>query len=280
MMRRVCCVFLLLASASLLATRLSQAGSTLSVDETATRLLFRDGKAELSVVARVQVELIDELNRAVAKVERGVTLNPGINSVTAEFKLEPTLHVLWWRLRYKVSPAPFSPAAFESTGVISLSQICPAVFQLSLIKPIMTAIGARYHVRVRAEQPVTLHPIEGVQVTAELVFEDHRKSLKTTGTTDREGYASIDFDLPTDVKSDGEIKLIGTRNGLSANLEDEIRIDRTTRVSVSTDKSIYQPGQARHVRALAINPSKHALGGAEFTLKILDPEDAVVHRAL
>jgi len=288
-MRRVCCVFLLLASASLLATRLSQAGSTLSVDETATRLLFRDGKAEMSlavrsslsrpVVARVQVELIDELNRAVAKVERGVTLNPGINSVTAEFKLEPTLHVLWRRLRYKVSPAPFSLAAFESTGVISLSQICPDVFQLSLIKPIMTAIGARYHVRVRAEQPVTLHPIEGVQVTAELVFEDHRKSLKTTGTTDREGYASIDFDLPTDVKSDGEIKLAGTRNGLSANLEGEIRIDRTTRVSLSTDKSIYEPGQALHVRVLAIKPSKHALGGTELTLKILDPEDTVVHRA-
>jgi hypothetical protein len=279
---------LLLVSALLLAAQLSEASAPLRVDEAATRLMFHSDKAEAllavhnslprPVAARVTIDLINELNRSVAKVEREVVLKPGSNTVTAEFQLEPSRYVLWRRLRYQVATIPASDAG-TANGVISLSQICPDIFELNLIKPGITSVGTRYHVRVRAEHPVTFRPIEGVNLLAELVFEGLPSPLSRKGATDSEGYAVFDFDLPSVVKSDGEIKLTGTRNGLSAQVEEGVRVDRTIRVSLSTDKNIYQPGQTLHVRALAVEPSRRALGGAEFTLRILDPDDTVVHRA-
>jgi hypothetical protein len=287
-MRRIWCVLLLLVGAFLLAAQLSEASAALRVDESVTRLLFRSNGAEAllavhsslrrPVAARVKLELINGLNRSVAKVEREVVLKPGSNTITAEFQLEPSRYVLWRRLRYQVTTVPASDAGTAS-GTISLSQICPDIFQLSFVKPGITAVGARYHVRARAEHPVRLRPIEGVSLSCELVFEGLSSHLQTSGTTDSDGYAEFTFDLPVVVKSDGVIKLTGTRKGLFADVEGEVRIDRTIRISIGTDKNIYQPGQTLHVRALAVDPSKRALGAAELTLKILDPEDTVVHRA-
>jgi A-macroglobulin complement component/alpha-2-macroglobulin family protein/MG2 domain-containing protein/carboxypeptidase family protein/macroglobulin-like protein/A-macroglobulin receptor len=287
-MRRIWCVLLLLVSALLFAAQLSEASAALRIDESATRLLFHSDGAEAllavhsslrrPVTARVKLELIDEWNRSVAKVEHEVVLKPGSNIITAEFQLEPSRYVLWRRLRYQVTTVPASDAGTAS-GVISLSQICPDIFQLSFVKPGITPAGARCHVRARAEHPVTLRPIEGVSLSCELVFEGLPSHLQSSGRTDSEGYAEFNFDLPPVVKSDGEIKLTGTRNGLSAHVEGGVGIDRTIRISISTDKNIYQPGQTLHVRALAVDPSKRALGGAELTIKILDPEDTVVHRA-
>lgn len=290
-MRTVWCVLFLLAAGTLLSARLSEASAGLRVDEAATRLLFQADKAEAlfavqsslvrPVTARVKLELIDELNRTNAKVEREVVLKPGPNTITAEFQLAPSMYVLWRRLRYQVTTVSTNGvAAHSASGIVSLSQICPDIFQLSLIKPMMTSVGGRYHVRVRAEHPVSLHPLEGVSILAELSFEDTPSPSSRAGTTDSEGYAVLEFDLPAGIKkSDGEIKVTGTRNGLSAHVEGDVRIDRTTRISLSTDKNIYQPGQTLHVRVLAADPSRRAVSGAEFTLRILDPEMTVVHRA-
>ncbi len=286
-MRRIWCVLLLFVSALLLAAQMSEASAGLRIDEAGTRLLFHSGRAETflavhsslprPVRARVVLDLIDELNRPFAKVAREVVLKPGSNTIAAEFQLEPSRYVLWRRLRYQVITNPPSDSTTAS-GVISLSQICPDIFQLSLVKPGITAAGARCHIRVRAEHPVTFQPIEGVRLSCELLFENQSPQTGSS-TTDSEGYAEFNFDLPSTVKRDGEIKLTGTRNGLSAEVEGGVRIDRTTRISLSTDKNIYQPGQTLHVRALAIDPSRRALNGAELTLKILDPEDTIVHRA-
>lgn len=287
-MRRVWCVLLLLVSALLLAAQLSEASAALRVDEAATRLLFHSGKAEAllavqsslhrPVTARVKLELVNELNRIYARVEREVVVKPGSNTITAEFQLEPSRYVLWRRLRYQIATLPAADGRTAS-GTISLSQICPDIFQLKLIKSGITSPGGRYHVQVRAEHPVSFLPLKGVSLFAELSFEGLSSPLSISGATDSEGHAAFDFDVPPDVKSDGEVKVTGTRNGLSEEVEDGVRVDRTIRISLSTDKTIYQPGQTLHVRALVVDPSKRAVGGAELTLRIVDPEDTVVHRA-
>src|SRR5258708_15917753 len=171
-MRRIWCVLLLLVSALFPAAQMTEAGAGLRVDEAATRLLFHSDRAEAllavhsslprPVTARGELELIDQLNRPVSKVKPEVGLKPGSNTIAADFQLEPSRYVLWRRLRYQVTAVPPSDAATASGGVISLSQICTDIFQLSFVKPGITAVGARCHVRVLAEHPVTLRPIEGV----------------------------------------------------------------------------------------------------------------------
>lgn len=217
-MRRVWCVLLLLISAVLLAGQLSEASAAFRVDDAAARLLFHSDRAEAllavrsamprPVTARVRLDLIDELNRSIATVEREVLLTPGSNTITAEFQLEPERYVLWRRLRYQVTTIPASDGRTAS-GTISLSQICPDFFQLNLIKPAITSVGTRYHVRVRAEHPVSFRPLEGVSLFAELAIGGLAAPLSSSGATDSEGYAVFDFDLPAVIKSDGKINFTG-----------------------------------------------------------------------
>jgi hypothetical protein len=90
MMRRAWCILLLLFGV-FLDTQVSEAVSGIRVDETATRVLFHPDKAETllavrsslprTVTARVKLELINELNRTVAIVERESVLKPGPNTI-------------------------------------------------------------------------------------------------------------------------------------------------------------------------------------------------------
>src|SRR4030095_10124239 len=204
-------------------------------------------------------------------------LKPGSNTITTELPMTPPKSTLWLRLRYQITTIPASDAR-TAKGSVSASQICPDLFQLTLVKPGISALGSPLHVQVRAEHPVTRRPIEGVSLRAELSFDELPSVSSVSRSTNSDGYAVFDLALPQATR-DGEIKITGTRNGLYEELEGEVRIDRRTRISIGTDKNIYQPGQTIHVRALTTDPSRRAVNGAELTLKILDPEDTVVHRA-
>jgi len=274
----------------MVAAQLSEANTGLRVDEGATRLVFHSDQAEISLVvnssrgeaitARMEFELVDELNRAVTRFVRDVTLRQGSNTVKFEFALERSAYVLWRRLRYQiVANSATDHSRYSTAGTVSLSQVASDLFALKLIKPVAASEGSRCLFRVRAEHPVSMRPVEGVSLRAELAFDGLTPPLSRSGVTDSDGYAVFEFDLPTGLTSDGEIKVTGTRAGLSADVEDTINVDRATRTLISTDKNIYQPGQVLHVRALVLDPLKHAVKGSEATLKILDPEDTIVHRA-
>ena len=289
-MRGIWCVSLLLIGGVLLSTRLSQAHNGLQVDETAVRLFFDSEKAEVHLAVRnpsakslkvaIKLELLNVMNRADRSVEKEITLDPGSNIVTVTFDLSPNMYVLWRRLRYQVIALPDAGITAPSvSGIISLSQICPDMFQLNLLKPSFAASGTRYLFRVRAEHPVTRKPVEAVRLHAEITFEGGEPTVTSESLTDSQGQATFEVVLPRDIKTNGEIKVSGTRKGLSVEVEGDIRFDRYVRISVSTDKSIYQPGQTIHTRILALEPSMRALKAAELTLKITDPEDTVVHRA-
>lgn len=278
-------VFLLFMVGLTLSVQFSAANPGIRVDEDATLVRIHPDRVEtlLAVTnssrrptrARVRCEFLDELNRVIARVDQEALLKPGLNKVAAEFPGETSRYTLWRRLRYEVTSAPDRAAV----GTISVSQICPDIFQLCIINPIITPRAARCRVRVRAEHPVSSNPIEGVNIRAELSFEGTSSTLNGSAVTDSEGFAVLDFAVPAEVTGDGEINVAGSRNGLSATETASIRIDRAIRVSISTDKPIYQPGQTLHTRVLVLDPSKRAVADAEITLRVLDPEEAVIHAA-
>src|SRR4030095_16148025 len=122
-MRRVWCVLLLLIGALLYAVQLTEANATLSVDEAATRLRVHSDRAEVSlsvlnsdnrsIKAQVTLELINELDRSEAKVEREADLKPGSNTITTELPMTPPKSTLWLRLRYQITTIPASDARTE-----------------------------------------------------------------------------------------------------------------------------------------------------------------------
>jgi len=181
-MRGIWCVLLLLIGGILLSTRLSHAHTGLQVDEASTRLLFDSEKAEARLAIRnssarpvranIKLELLNVMNRADLSVEREIRLDPGSNIVTLTFDLSPNRYVLWRRLHYQVIALSDPGITTQPvSGIISLSQICPDMFQLNLLKPSFASSGTRYLFRVRAEHPITKKPVEGVTLNAEITFE-------------------------------------------------------------------------------------------------------------
>ena len=277
----------------MIAGQMSGANASIRVDESTTRLLIQPDRMQVllavnnsltrRVESRVRLELINELNRVTARTQIDSVLEPGLNTISADLLGSPPKtprYMLWNRLRYHITTSSHSRGAIdEISGTISLSEICPDIFALTLIKPLVGSPGARYRVRVLAQHPVSKRSAEGVDVQAELSFDGLPSPLTQSRTTDAEGYAVFDFEIPLGAKGEGNLKVSGERNGLSVDEKGGVAIDRAIRISLNTDKSIYQPGQILHARVLMLDPSRRAVAGAELTLKILDPDDSVVHRA-
>ncbi|MBA2733036.1 MAG: hypothetical protein H0U54_09135, partial [Acidobacteria bacterium] len=294
-------VFLCLLTASLLFSRLTTASATLRVDEAATRFLLEERRTGASLVienstgsevpARVRVELIDPQGRIRASSERDEIIKEGIapHFIPLAFQFSALndterKQFLWYRLRYHVAPKDSSSAAENRrSGIISLSNITPDIFEIRIIASEYGREGARYVARLRAAHPITGQPIEGVRVEAQVKIEEDEKQpviLKASGTTGMDGYCALNFDLPRGITTDGaDIKVTARRGQIIQEANDTIHFDNLSRIFISTDKPLYQPGQTLHARALHFSSSMRAMADAEMPFKITDPEGTVVFRA-
>jgi hypothetical protein len=293
-----------LAVSSLVATAQT---FSLRVDEAATRISLAEGQSKISLAVEnntsgsapvhIKLELLDPHDKVVARTRRRETLRPGANRVAAFMPVSNSARhgddfkqLLWHRLRYEITPADTDHAApFANSphqGIISLSEITPDLFELDVAAADKAGAGHLYRVRVRATHPLTSRPVRGVEVTAEVVLDesgDEGKSgaLKLSGATGRDGYVTLDFNLPARIETnEGEIKVSGRRGDVVQTASDDIEINRTTRILLTSDKPLYQPGQTLHLRALLLNhATRRAVADAAATLKIVDPEGTTVFTA-
>ncbi|HSO73199.1 MAG TPA: MG2 domain-containing protein [Blastocatellia bacterium] len=270
----------------------------LRVNETATRLSFEEGEAHVALVVvndagrqvsgRIKLDLVDSYGDVRAQGQIDQLLPPGATTAVCRLAFnfwtltkDDQRRVLWYRLRYSISSGDaFRDAKASVNGIISISEITPDFFDLSVVAPMIAEQATRYHVRVRAAHPVSSEPISGVAVQAEITTDQPElPGPKASGVTNEHGYAVFDFDLPRcEKKCETRLKAVGSLDGLIQEVEREIQFDRTIRIALSTDKLIYQPGQTLHIRALALDPGRRAVPTKELTLKIEDPESTVLYR--
>lgn len=280
----------------------------LRVNEATTRITLVEGQGKVSLAvendtgrsapAHVLLELLDPHDKVIARTQRRETLKPGVNVVAAFLPVSNLTRpgadvspLLWYRLRYEVTTATDAAAAAttatpRAAGIISLSEITPDLFELRVAAASKANEGQLYRVRVRATHPLSWRPVRGVEIAAEVVFdeddkddeEDESNALKLTGTTDKDGYATLDFKFPDRIKTDeGEIKVTARRGDVVQTASDDISLNQTTRILLTSDKPLYQPGQTLHLRALLLNhATRRALADAAATLKIEDPEGTTV----
>jgi hypothetical protein len=292
------CLFIV----SLLFSQLTTASAGLRIDEAATRFLLEQERTGASLVienslgreiaARVRVELIDPEGRVRASNEREEIIKQGTAALFiplpfqfSDFKDAKQNDFLWYRLRYLVTPKDSSSAAERVAGIISLSGITPDIFEVRVTASEYAREGASYRARLRAVHPIAGNAIEGVRVEAQVKIEanDDKASeptvLKASGVTDADGYTTLDFDLPRGIKAEGaEIKVIARRGIVVQEADDTIPFDTLSRIFISTDKPLYQPGQTLHARALIFSSSMQAVANTEMPFKITDPEGTIVFR--
>jgi hypothetical protein len=274
----------------------SGATSTLRLDESRIRVSLERAQTSVSLEvesgesrtfgARVSVTLVDPRDKVRAEAAADVSVRAGKNSFSVPLKL-PYSELLeaerkefpWYRLRYRVAPeGGAAVAAIE--GVVSLSEVTPDLFELRVITSQKARAGSQLRARVRTVNPVSGRAVKGVAVAGELKFDDGSDPvvLKASGVTGGDGFATLDFQLPRQVEDDGDADLkVTARRGLfEDSAEAEVSVEQTPRIILTTDKTLYQPGQTMHARALVFDPSDHAIAGEAVTLKLEDGDSSTV----
>jgi hypothetical protein len=275
------------------------AGNTLRINQSRTNAELRDGEMLVSlgvenagpqpVRAHVEIELVDPGGQSRGKAARDQEFPVGASQVKLEVPLPNVKSgdldsVFWYRLRYNINASASPGASVEPmTGILSISEIAPEMFELHLAYPSIAKLGANLQAIVRAVQPVTSRPVAGVKVQATLNVSntDSIEPLKASAVTDARGYATVEFFLPAKADSDkATIQITGRREGYTAKIDDdEIGIVHFTTFLLNTDKPLYQPGQTLHSRALAFGPDRRAAADEPFELRIYDSEDTLVYKA-
>jgi uncharacterized protein YfaS (alpha-2-macroglobulin family) len=97
-------------------------------------------------------------------------------------------------------------------------------------------------------------PIEGAALKVSLKPQnDWRTRVLYEGKTNAQGTNDITFHVPDDVSGTAEL-IVETRSSLGSDrLDQSVTAQRDTKILVTTDKPLYQPGQVIHLRALALS---------------------------
>jgi hypothetical protein len=291
-------VLVCLFSASIFAARFSAGSAILRVNESATKFSLKQEGAVVSLAienshssaltARIKLGLIDPRDavRATAMIEASVPPGSGVSTIpmvkigAGDYDVRG---LLWNRLRYEIAAIDSSGKESDPvSGLISLSEITPDIFRLLVSAPQEVGKLAKYAIRAHTLHPLTGKPVPGVNVEAGMVYKDDDKEqdLKSSGVTNSNGEALIEFKLPGPLKADDvEVRVVARREGFLQEAREEVSPIYPNQILVSTDKPLYQPGQTLRVRVLALDRDRKAWANVDGKLKIYDMEGTTHFRA-
>jgi hypothetical protein len=135
--------------------------------------------------------------------------------------------------------------------------------------------GAPASLRIVVYDARGFAPVRGADITGTLVKQGNQKHLPLfSAKTDELGTSSISYMVPEGTRGSGTIEVeVKAGNGAR---KDEIQVnvaDKAPKVSLSTDKPLYQPGQTIHIKALALQvPTLVPLAKSTAAFEITDPK--------
>ncbi len=302
--RTITRVFVLVALCltALVLTSRSGAQGTLTVDESKIVVLLAREPGEVQfpinttgkeIVTRIHLELLDTRDHVLATAEKVATVRqPTTVSIPLPFyvsKLKDSerRNLPWIRLRYRLTNE--SSVTTLSSGIVSLSQVAPEIFEVRVISASFLKEGALYNVRVQAINPINERPTPGVRILARVTLKHNENDivLQGFGSTDADGSVTLKFQIPArfpefphEIESDGGELYIDARKGsLTAELTNEILVYQFPNILITPDKPIYQPGQTLHARALVYSPSGKPLPNQDVVFRVVDENDTTVFQS-
>jgi len=125
------------------------------------------------------------------------------------------------------------------------------------------------------DNPTTGEPIAGVPVDFKLEVgddDDQPRGAKKV-LTDRSGYTVVEFNLPNAPPDfEGKVEATATRGDFSEEESIDIKFPDAVRLTLTTDKPLYQPGQSVHMRLLAFGPDNRALANVPVKVTLADDQ--------
>lgn len=277
-------VSLLVCAFAVRAQTVSESGSTASIrGKIAVVDLIVESATDVRGISS-NVQLLDPNGAGQFLVSNKYDLKRGRNSLKFELPIgdmrsSAENDIAWYRLQYKIG---------DSAGIISMSQLIGDLFELRISATDSLMAGMNYRVRVRAVNPFDDKPAVGVNVDINVELDlrgegDKKLRLSGTGETGTDGFATVDILIPREavLDDDGEIKVVGQRNGIVREAEEDLNaMSHDTQFLLMTDKPIFQPEQTVNIRGIVMKggDERTIVADAELEFRILDEDDTVLFR--
>lgn len=97
--------------------------------------------------------------------------------------------------------------------------------------------------------------------------------------TNADGTGQPEFRLPDWKDGDYQLRITAKPGGESETLNQSVKLRRSWKLMLSSDKPVYQPGQTIHLRSLALRqPDLHPVAGQEAVFTLADPKGNVLFK--
>jgi uncharacterized protein YfaS (alpha-2-macroglobulin family) len=228
-------------------------------------------RAARAGAGQLTAEVLDPENHVIGRTEKTLEVVKGASRFEAEMKLDkavPLDELVWHRVRYEFRYNDTKVETLE--GVESISNI--------LRLPVLRVLGQRsYLAGSRAAVRLIVSDSKGDVIpgrgAVRIRLEADGKEQRTlfTGRLNHRGTTEAQFQFPEGVT--GNCNLLYTVDTSLGTTEyaQTIQLQDKVGILLTTDKTIYQPGQMIHVRALALNRADHrAVGKRNLLLEVED----------
>jgi uncharacterized protein YfaS (alpha-2-macroglobulin family) len=234
--------------------------------------------SDKTLVGDFRLELLSSNNKVESFVTGKFQEKPGTTVEKVEWPLDYLVNISpsslgWRRLHYSFVQRPELGVA-PAEGFVQLSRVLVGVFEVRMTAASKAKPGNKFPVRVRVDDPSNGKPLRGTAVDLTLELgDDDNKAIKHSVTTDYSGYAVYSFDLPKEIDADeGTVTAEAKRGPYSEDVELTFDLRSRGKLTLATDKPLYQPGQQAHLRVLAFGPDKRAFAGKSFVIAIEDED--------
>ena len=228
-------------------------------------------RAAQAGAGRLTAEVLDPENHVIGRTEKTVEVVKGASRFRAEMKLDkavPVDELVWHRVRYEFRYDDTKVETLE--GVESISNI--------LRLPVLHVLGQRsYLVGSRAAVRLIVSDPDGDVIpgpgAVRIALEADGKEQRTlfTGRLNHRGTTEAQFQFPEGVTGNCNLHYTVDTSLGTTEYTQTIRLQDKVGILLTTDKTIYQPGQMIHVRALALNLADHrAVGKRNLLLEVED----------
>ncbi len=250
---------------------LAEAGSTVHLK------LHRTGSAPVAGTVQLDLRRVAD-GEVLASTERAFELEQAEQdlSLPLAFGLSPdedpaslAAYVLRYHLRWEGDAL---------WGRRSLFAALPST-ETQVLGPDTLRSGSDTQLRILARDPMTGAPRADLPVSIHLERADEAPVLLFEGRTDAFGTLAAPVQPGDELVGQGTLAVSVDAPGRAQEIRAAVAVERPTRILLTTDKPIYQPGQTLHLRALALRrPRLVPDAGQPLVFEIFDGKDNKVER--
>ncbi|HQM50910.1 MAG TPA: MG2 domain-containing protein [Candidatus Hydrogenedentes bacterium] len=216
--------------------------------------------------ASLEVQITDLEGGPVARISNQVALDPGASQVAVT--LPSTLDES--RIPLYMIQYVFDGPSGRETGA---KQLVDAMAQLEtrVVAYSNLLSGSAATVRVVALNHANQEPVANASVAIFLTAGD-KEQLLHAGKTTEDGTLEAVFTVPDNVEGTGQLRITVASEGLGQDeVTQPVTVKRVSKILLTTDKPLYQPGQTIQMRALSLAAADlHPEAEKEAVFEVMD----------